>query len=362
SEGLNYEEIQFDNLNLKGNGDKNSINLEILSFQYQKNNFQANGKYGLIDKSYNFKFNSQDIQLDFLNAFLEKYNKSSLKGRAYFDLKLSNKGNIGVVAGEGIGFKFPKQGITGEKIDFEFELLEKKLEIVNFQGLINEGKTELLGFLNLPTLREIESNPYYYEDLNYDLTLKTEKLKYEVPNYMDFLININLNLNSNKIKGEVEVEKGNLIKIPGVGEGLNLFKIIKEFVFNKTLGKKNESKELWNDELETTYESKIDLDIDMRIKDGIKIDVDSIGGIVQNLNGNFKGRGKLSGKGKKINFLGEFNLNNGEFILTGNDFQINSARIIFNNPKDIFPQINPVINFEAGSRSFTDNISLSLNG
>ncbi|MGL5056616.1 MAG: hypothetical protein ACRC6A_04525, partial [Fusobacteriaceae bacterium] len=27
SEGLNYEEIQFDNLNLKGNGDKNSINL-----------------------------------------------------------------------------------------------------------------------------------------------------------------------------------------------------------------------------------------------------------------------------------------------------------------------------------------------
>lgn len=361
SEGLNYEEIQFENLVLKGYGDLNDVNLEMLNFKYQKNNFLASGNYSISSKKYEFKLNSQDIQLDFLNAFLEKYN-TSIKGRAYFDLILNDKGNTGVFAGENIGFNFEKQGIKSEKIDFEFELSKKKLEVVDFQGFINEGKTKVAGFLEIPTLEEIENNPYFFEKLNYDLTFNLEKFIYKVPSYMDFTISSNLNLNSNKIKGELEIEKGNVIKIPGVGEGFNILKIVKDFIFEKAINKKLKKDEIWSEDEIGALESKIDLDVDIRISEGIKLDVDSISGIVQNLVGNFKGGGKFSGTGRKVNFLGEFQLNNGEFVLTDNEFQINSARVIFNNPKDIFPEVNPLITFEASSKSFTDNISLSLNG
>ncbi len=359
---IKYKNISFEGINFRSSGTKDKINIEELKFEYLKNIFFASGWYDLKKDAYNFKMKSKEINLNFLNIFFEEYTDSKINGKAEFDIVLDSKGNKGNFIGSEISFDNKKYFINGKNLTFDFLLNGKTISINKFIGLINDGETSIKGVIEIPSFKNIVEKTVDFREIKRDLILKIKKASYNIPNYLNIVFDADLTVKNKEMSGDIIFQGGEITNVPNVGSDLSIIKTIKDIIlspFNKKI-KKREFKGIVEEKKIKT--SKFSTNIGVKIEKGIELDIESIAAVVQGVTGTLRGSGRIEGTDKEITYLGNLEIGNGEFFMGDNDFYIRSARVIFSNPNDYYPDFNPRLLFEANTRDFNNNIEIGVAG
>ena len=359
---IKYKNIAFEGINFQGSGTKDKIDIKELKFEYLKNVFFASGWYDLKKYAYNFKMKSKKINLDFLNVFFEEYTDSKINGKAEFDIILSNSGNKGDFIGREISFDNKKYFVNGKSINFDLSLNEKTISINKFLGLINDGETTIKGIVEIPSLKKIIEKTVDYKEIKSELILNIKNAKYKIPDYLNIIFDADLTVKNKKMEGDIVFQGGEIINIPNVGSDLSIIKTIKNIIlspFSKKV-KKVDFKGLGEEKQIKTNQFRTNIGV--KIEQGIDIDIESIAAVIQGITGTLRGSGRIEGNNKEIAYLGNLEIGNGEFFMGDNDFYIRSARLIFSNPNDYYPNFNPRLLFEANTRDFNDNVEIGVAG
>lgn len=364
TDGIKKDQWNFKEVNLSLSGNLEEIKIDKFSMLYENNLLEAMGFYRFPDKNYSFNLFSKNIEIDFLNSILKNREISGIKGKAQLDLNFTDKGNDGFFRGEGINFSFPRYLIVANDLDFSLKLSKNKVDIESLKGVLNSGDINATGYLIIPKIDEIKNNPYFYEKIDYDLSLNMKDIKYDYPEYFKMNFDTDLNIASNKLVGSFKVIEGELKKIPGVSEDINILKIITEylrdFIFNSKVSSKDSKK--IEEERRGEFGNLIETNLDLKIEKGIDVDLKSVVGIIEDVKGKFLGSGKIKGRDGKANFLGSFSIEEGSYILNNIDFAIAKANLIFSRESDYYPNYNPILVFESYSKNSYENYEISLNG
>lgn len=364
SEKINLEKWVFENFELSLSGDKDKIKLEEFNFLYEKNLLKALGMYSLSNNKYSFDIYSKNIKVDFLNSILSDFGVEGVDGTAQIAMSFTDKASNGTFSGQNLSVKLPKYGVETQDLNFNILLQENKIKIDYFKGIVNSGKLEINGYLIVPTIGEVKNNPYFYEKIDYDFSLKMDGVKYIYPEYLSLTLDTDINMASHKLIGSFSIKDGELKRIPGVEENFSIFKLVREYIRNTILSpeRKSGSDEELNSNSNSSFGKNLNLNLDFKIINGIKIDLQSIMGIVEDIKGQLNGSGKISGVGEHLKFIGSFDLKDGQYILNNNDFIISQGSVIFNKENDYYPNFNPIIIFDSYSKNAQDNYEISLNG
>lgn len=364
SENINLEKWSFENFELSLSGDKDKIKLEEFNFLYEKNLLKALGMYSFSNSKYNFDIYSKNIKVDFLNSILSDFGVEGVDGTAQIAMSFTDKASNGTFSGQNLSVKLPKYGVETQNLNFNILLQENKIKIDYFKGIVNSGKLDINGYLVIPTIGEVKNNPYFYEKIDYDFSLKMDGVKYIYPEYLSLTLDTDINMASHKLIGSFSIKDGELNRIPGVEENFSIFRLVREYIRDTIL--RPESKSVSNDELNSnsngSFGKNLNLSLDFKIINGIKIDLQSIMGIVEDIKGQLNGSGKISGVGEHLKFIGSFDLREGQYVLNNNDFIISQGSVIFNKENDYYPNFNPIIIFDSYSKNSQDNYEISLNG
>ncbi|MHD0317964.1 translocation/assembly module TamB domain-containing protein [Fusobacterium sp. THCT1E2] len=358
---ISMKEINFKNFLIKINGNLDKVFLDEFSFKYLDNSFYSKGDVTLENKKYNFLVNSSKINLDFLNIFLEKYGITNIEGIAAFNLDLKDDGNSGYFNLMNFGMKSKEFFINMNNFNSTIKLDKKRLYIENFQGKLNDGDTILKGYLELPSITDIAENPYYMEDLDYDISLDTKGVNYKYSNYFRVMFDTKFNMKNNKLAGNINIIDGEVENIPSNSK--SLFQIIKNFLFKSSSSIVNKSEDLGKDfQINTIFEKSLELDVTLKIDKGIKLDIQDVNIFVGDVEGIVVGGGRLSGKNGKFVFLGDAEIKNGSLAINGNTFELDKALVIFNDRKDYFPNVNPTLVIDSRVKVQNDELGMSING
>ena len=248
-----------------------------------------------------------------------------------------------------------------EEFNSTIKLEGNNLFIDNFQGKLNEGNIKLTGELNIPTLKEVSENPYYKEELKYKFNLKLDNIKYKYGNMFGVNFNTDVSVVGNKIFGDIEIIDGVVNEIPNTSK--SLFQKIKEFLFKSSSETVVQSEDLGSDfKIETVFENSLEINLGVKIKNGIKLDIQTLNSFVGDIKGNVLGNGVLSGKSGKYSFLGNVEVIGGSLNVNDNTFYLDRALVMFNDQKTYLPKVNPNLLIDAKVDVQDEQLGLSLNG
>lgn len=361
SNKLGVKGIFFNNLKLLLDGDLEKLNLNEFSFKYLDNLFYSKGYYDILNNKYLYDAEANDINLDFLNIFLEGYGIRNVQGFSTFKIRVRENENRGFLRIRNFNLENKDLFLKLEEFNSTIKLEGNNLFIDNFQGKLNEGNIKLTGELNIPTLKEVSENPYYKEELKYKFNLKLDNIKYKYGNMFGVNFNTDVSVVGNKIFGDIEIIDGVVNEIPNTSK--SLFQKIKEFLFKSSSETVVQSEDLGSDfKIETVFENSLEINLGVKIKNGIKLDIQTLNSFVGDIKGNVLGNGVLSGKSGKYSFLGNIEVIGGSLNVNDNTFYLDRALVMFNDQKTYLPKVNPNLLIDAKVDVQDEQLGLSLNG
>lgn len=361
SDTIGIKNVLFNKFRIFLNGDLKKVVLNEFSFKYLDNLFYSNGEYDIVNSRYGYNAQARDINFDFLNIFLEKYGITNIHGFSTFDLKITESKNSGFLKIQNFNLENKDLFLKLEQFNSTIRLENDKVYVEEFKGKLNEGTISLDGDIVIPVLKEISENPYYAERLKYRFNLKLDKINYKYGNMFGVTFNSNMSVIENKIFGDIEIIEGRVDEIPNTSK--SLFQRIKEFLFKSSSETVNKSEDLGSDfKIETVFENSLDINIGVKISNGIKLDIQTVNSFVGDIKGNVIGNGTLSGKDGKYSFIGNVEVIGGSLNINENIFYLDRAMVIFNDPKTYLPKVNPNLLVDARVDVQDEQLGLSLNG
>lgn len=361
SDTLGIKNVLFNKFRIFLNGDLKKVVLNEFSFKYLDNLFYSNGEYDIVNSRYGYNAQARDINFDFLNIFLEKYGITNIHGFSTFDLKITESKNSGFLKIQNFNLENKDLFLKLEQFNSTIRLENDKVYVEEFKGKLNEGTISLDGDIVIPVLKEISENPYYAERLKYRFNLKLDKINYKYGNMFGVTFNSNMSVIENKIFGDIEIIEGKVDEIPNTSK--SLFQRIKGFLFKSSSETVNKSEDLGSDfKIETVFENSLDINIGVKISNGIKLDIQTVNSFVGDVKGNVIGNGTLSGKDGKYSFIGNVEVIGGSLNINENIFYLDRAMVIFNDPKTYLPKVNPNLLVDARVDVQDEQLGLSLNG
>ena len=175
------------------------------------------------------------------------------------------------------------------------------------------------------------------------------------------ICNTDVSVVGNKIFGDIEIIDGVVNEIPNTSK--SLFQKIKEFLFKSSSETVVQSEDLGSDfKIETVFENSLEINLGVKIKNGIKLDIQTLNSFVGDIKGNVLGNGVLSGKSGKYSFLGNVEVIGGSLNVNDNTFYLDRALVMFNDQKTYLPKVNPNLLIDAKVDVQDEQLGLSLNG
>lgn len=361
SEKVNIQGVDFNKIKIALSGDMNEAKLNEFSFRYLENLFYSTGSYNIKNGNYKYNANSKKINLSFLNIFLNKYKIENINGEGIFDLQLTNDKNSGFLTIK--NFVLEKKDLFLKLTDFNSTIIlaGNKLYTDSLVGKFNDGDMFFKGSITVPTLNDIVDNPYFYEDLKYEATLDLKNVKYKYGKFFNVDFSTDLSFKNKNLFGQIEILKGEVFEIPAKNE--SIFEKIRKFLFSSASKTINDSESLGQDfKIDTIFENSINVNVGIKIVDGIKLDIESLVAMVSDVKGVVTGSGIVSGNNGKYLFLGNIETVGASLNVNDNTFIIDRALLAFNDKKTYFPKVNPSILIDASVEVKNDRIGLGLNG
>lgn len=361
SNRIGAKNIAFNNLKILLDGDLKKLNLNEFSFKYLDNLFYSNGEYDILNSKYLYRAQAKEINLDFLNTFLERYGVTNIKGLSTFNLKITESQNRGFLRIQNFNLENKDLFLKLEQFNSTIRLEDNKVYVDKFIGKLNDGMVNLSGDMTIPVLKEVTENPYYKESLKYRFNLKLDNVNYQYGNMFGVSFNSDISVMDNRVFGEIEVIEGRVDEVPNTSK--SIFQKIKEFFFKSSSETVNQSEDLGSDfKIETVFENSIDINLKLRINKGIKLDIQTLNSFVGDVKGNVIGNGTLSGKSGKYSFIGNVEVVGGSLNVNENPFYLDRAMVIFNDSKTYLPKINPNLLIDARVDVQDEQLGLSLSG
>lgn len=361
SKNIKIKNIDFNDTKFLVTGDMDRLKLNEFSFKYLNNTFFSQGEYDIKLGKYGYQANTSQINLNFLNVFLEQYGITNVEGNVVFDIKLSDNTSRGFLEIKNLNLENKDFFLKLKKFNSTIRLDDNIISLKNFHGKLNDGDVDITGKVILPSVKEISENPYYYENIKYAGNLKLNDINYEYGDYFKLNFDTNIGISENKVQGLINIKKGEVNEIPNTSK--SIFQKIKEFLFKSTSNTVNQSEDLGSDfKIESIIENAPVIDLQIKIDEGIKLDIGSVNAFVEDIKGNVIGNGILSGKNGKYTFLGNTEILGGSVDINDNTFYLERAIVIFNDTKAYLPKINPNLLVDARVNVQDEQIGLSLNG
>lgn len=363
SRELSINNVKLTDFRKRITGIGSRINLEELRFLLYRNQVLSTGFYDLGTGEHRINISANDINLDFVNELFKTENLGSIRGQGEVNVVLSNQGNRGIINGKNIHLKERTRGNAIDNMNFSINLNGSRVNIEHLEGNVNDGKLGLSGYFVIPELNKILNGEISQETLDFNLNLKTEGVRYIIPRQIDMVVNSSLVIAPDSLRGYVKIENGEVRRIPGISDGPNILRFIRDNVFRR--GSSGRIQESSNDSSflgNGIINRNLEVDVEFGIVNSIKLDIQSVFGIIEDLRGNLEGGGHFRGKNGRIGFQGGFDWKRGNFVLNNIDFVVREANLIFRNENSILPNLNPNIRFEAFAQDVFNFYEIGLGG
>lgn len=363
SDQISIKNNKITEINSKLNGDKHSLNVEILSFKYLGNEILGKGQYNLNNKKYNFSLKTADlVDLSFLNKLLKDKGIKDIEGSTQFNLDFNNEGLNGYFKLNNLKLNDQKNYVKLSNFNSNIEIKNNELVIDKTHARINDGDLKIDGYIKIP--KDFKNIPNV---LDYSINLVAKALRYNKPDVVDITFSSRVNLSNKNIEGDLVVDRGIIYDIP------NDYKSLLSIISKKVLKKKDEKKKDKLEEKiakEKSKKKKIEelskkwdsINFKLRTKEEIILDIEDFNIAV----GEVKGKVDIDlnlegGKGKYI-LSGHTEILNGHLYVSTNKFLLDRALISFNDIKTYLPEINPDIFIDSRVTMEEENINFGIHG
>ncbi len=348
-----YKEDNIGRMTFKMSGNQKDIYLEYFTIEHLENYLYSEGGYNFAEKTPNFELRSSFQRIGILSEVAQKYKIDDLKGGGNFDIEYQDKKLKGLIDLNGFSLKNESLGIDLKDSYGEIAFDKNKIQIDNLSGILNEGKIKIDGKLEL---NEKITYPLFtnLERIRYDLSLEANKVNYTYKDFGKINFSTNLNLKNRLLSGRVILNEGIVKKIKV--EETEDISDIKAYLEKKSLQEALNLMDLAN------LNEKIRTNIDIRIGEGIVLDIKEAQGNIKNIKGIVLGQGFLKGSLENLNFLGEVNIKEGEFSYGNQDFLVETGEMIFKNSEDRFPYLNPEILLSTNTEVNSKDYEITLRG
>lgn len=357
---ISIADIKLNNVAIAGRGDLNKIILENASFNYLSNTLKSSGSKDLKGDKYSFNLQSSKIDLSFLNALLNKFGVSNIKGTSTLDVTIENNANRGHFILDDFSMSMNKYYVNLKELNSRIILNGQNLSIERFKGNLNNGTIEASGNLknlSMDTLKDENLR----ENLDYDVKMKLSKIDYKYSDNFRLLCNGDLSFNKNKLKGNFQIDEGLVSKIPV--ESKNIYQIIANFLFRSTSRVASASRDLGSDfKVEASFDNPLELDLSFNIKDGIKLDIKDVNAFIGDVKGEVFSHGTLKGIGSELVLLGDAEVRNGSVNVNESTFIINRGVISFTKRDEYLPNINPTVYIDSKVEVDGEDLRVGING
>ncbi|WP_321328173.1 translocation/assembly module TamB domain-containing protein [uncultured Ilyobacter sp.] len=360
-DSINISDIKLDNIRLNLTGDLEKFYLNKFSLDYLGNNLSAEGNLKFKPFNYDFNILSSEIDLKLLNLFLVSSGVEKIEGRSKIDIHLDNEKNKGRFYVENLRAEIPKYGIIIQDVNSDIRLDNDQVFIESFKGDVNNGEVSLNGYLKIPNFDEIGEDFDPMTSLDYSLSLKMDKVRYDYQNVIKLILSSDAVFRKNKITGNFVLERGEVTGIPEVSnEDIDDLKSRVSVAQNELV---YTSQELGSDfSIADTGENNLEIDIDFTIKEGVFIKLDKVATLVENLEAVIKGGGKFTLKDRKSQFLGQIESQDAEITINNNLFEIDRAVAIFDKKDEYIPDVNPTLLVSARSTISNEEVYIGVSG
>lgn len=333
------------NETFKISGDKEFVNIEKISLFTDKNKVNILGDYNIKDKLTNGKIEAKIEEVDSLKEIAQKYNIENLSGKINLNLEFLDNIPKGDLKFNKFKADIPNFNLFIDNINGKLGIDSRKVVIDSFDGNINEGKLKVFGDIIFEDTLEylIGDN---FEKIKYNLTLEGKNINYLYKDFIKINFSTRLKLIRDNLFGTININSGKITNI--TDKDFGILSTIKEYLKRKSMKYnpivKNTAVFSPRGGLDITP-SEIKTNIKINIENGVNIDIKDISGYVKNIKGEINGSGVLKGSLENLNFLGETNIKEGEFIFNNRKFYVDSAAALFNNPNQTLTNLNPEIVF-----------------
>jgi len=349
SDEIKIGDILIKDISNKFKGNEKEFYVENISMNYNGNPLNFYGKLELDPLKYNFRLFATNVDLAFLNLFLNDKIRD-VTGKADMNLVFNENESRGSLILENFGFKTLDEEFDFENINSKLIFEKQKININKLSGEINNGTFDANGYISLPQFkdkiedfREIDDSGIFVSRYDYlknvesDINIQFNNIMY----YYDKIIKLdfsgNLRVRNRDITGNLDLNSGEIRGIPK---------------------QKNDKKD------GEGILSLINLDINFLIKDELQIVLEKFS-IIEDIEANIEGGGKLKLQEEKFSFIGTISTEKGVVTvqtLNNNYFEINSGTIVFDNPYQYFPDVNPSIAISASTEIASETIYVDING
>lgn len=340
---LRYEKILIEEISSKIFGNMDKLNLEYFKMLYDDNELNANGYYQLDNSRYNFKLKGDNIDLSFLQLFIED-NLNNFKGKADLNLNFDEKKGQGYFNLKDFGFKTKDNLFYLENTNGSVRLNEDKIFIENFSGLANDGEFSIGGQLKIP--QKIIYDDIANEILNsYSLSLNVKNFNLKYGDGIKVVLSSNLAMEKDLITGELIIENGEIRKIPSKNN--------KESVEQTSKEEKIKKEESILDYIKTDIAVKTIKPIQFASKDIP---------FVEEIDLNLYTDGNIKLIDGNINYTGKIYSEDGILLFNNKKFDITKVNVAFTEKNEYFPDVNPMVELKSKTTINEEDIFITIQG
>lgn len=333
SNKIKLYDTDIDGVKVVISGDKDGVELKQSDINYSGNRFYASGSLIYTPFSYNMKLRGNKIELKILNLFT-KGKVKNITGEADIDFNINNEESNGNILVKNTGFEIEE--ISVKNLNIRAALEKNKLKLYEILGNINDGKISCFGEILFSNIQPEKFELKTFKAKEWNISLNFDNIKYKIGDYLTLYLGGKARIKDKAVTGNLEIQNGELRGISGLKDD-----------------KKSEGK------LNIPEEWKADINIEINKKFKLNINKFSI---IEGFESNLEGNGRVKVENGNINFLGTISTEKGVIEVNKNLFQIDTGVIVFDDPLQYYPDLNPSLAITAVTDVAKEEITVSVGG
>jgi hypothetical protein len=333
SKKIKLYDTDIDGIKVIISGNKDGIELKQADINYSGNRFYSSGNLKYSPFSYDIKLSGKKIELKILNLFT-KGKVKNITGQADIDFNINSKDSYGNITVKNTGFETDE--IKVKDLNIRAALEKNKLELYEVIGNINDGKISCFGEILFSNIQPEKFERKTFKAEEWNITLNFDNIKYKIGDYLTLYLGGKMNVKNKTVIGNLEIKNGEL-------RGISSFKEDKN-------SKRN---------LNIPEDWKADINIEINKKFKLNINKFSI---IEGFESNLEGNGRVKLENGNINFLGTISTEKGVIEVNKNLFQIETGVIVFDDPLQYYPELNPSLAITAVTDVAKEEITVRIGG
>lgn len=341
SDSLVLNGHKITNLLIDSQINQDGMNINQGYFEYEKNPVLIEGYAFFKPFDYMFRVVAENFNMDFLNIYP---NISKVKGIANVNFVASKGALEGKIDIKDLSMKV--QGIDIQNFDVNVQMNNKDININTFKGTVNNGQLNLKGQCTMPEIPDNANDLDKIKLGKVNLELDASHITLPIKGN-EVVISSNLKLKGENLDGTLQINRGKI-------ENLSFIDLLKQnknkkpdnFITKKIKAILNNMLKRYVINVDTTIESPITIDVPGYL-------------ILKDIYGEIQGGAILSCSNGIPSIKGGFNVENGKFIINGNEFTVELLDVNMNDV--VNGDFNPNVRLKAITTINGENIEILSN-